>query len=801
MSLRRITSLLLFVLLLGVVKVPPIFASTQANTYLVNTNGGGTDVNPGDGICQTPSWLDFCTLEAAIQESNADGVDSIIQFSSQFNGTSFIDGCTLPALTADNTTIDASSQWDTTYNRPGVEILCLGGESIVIQSRWNAVRGILFGGTDNTGVRIRSGGSNTIGGEGTHQRNVFMSGIGVRIDGNSHNVIIDNYFGTINGSSIVGGGSDTGVFIWGGSYTTIKRNVIVGHTDRGILVNYSDDNIISNNAIGCDWNHTTALPNKIGVEVLDSDRNLVGPHNWIVGNDQEGLYFKRSASSSIKGNRIGYCFFNLGNNGDGITTILSDNNSILENVIGCNKGHGMYIKYGSNIQVFGNGVGGNDKDGIYIFDASNVKVGDGISNHKNYLGNNGANGVHLKGASLTDVSVMNNDIGLSSGAYDAGNAGNGVLVEGGAHSNTIGGIGAYEGNWIGFNDQMGVLIKDGTTHSNTVVGNVIGAPVNWGWEAPNGQHGIGIYNGAHDNSIGLLFLGNYILSSGWSGISIFQSDKNTAIFNYIGTDGTGADWGNNSYGIHTVDSQGNSFNFNKIAYNDSGVSVSGSTATGNQITTNSIHDHTSTGIQLISGGNNSLGAPVITSAICSGPVAGTACANCLVEIFSDNADEGLVYEGWVLADGSGNFSWSGTPNGPNVTATATDSGNNTSPFSLAKNLGTTCNLPPTASFTYSPTSGGDTCTTFTFNASGSSDPEDPKSALRVRWDFDNNGFYETDWSTTKTITRLLGSPTLHTVRMQVIDTSDRADAVTQTISLSGADCYGYQTRYLPLVFK
>jgi PKD repeat protein len=112
----------------------------------------------------------------------------------------------------------------------------------------------------------------------------------------------------------------------------------------------------------------------------------------------------------------------------------------------------------------------------------------------------------------------------------------------------------------------------------------------------------------------------------------------------------------------------------------------------------------------------------------------------------------------------------------------------------------TCNLPPTASFTYSPTS-GDTCTTFTFNASGSSDPEDPQSALRIRWDFDNNGFYETDWSTTKTITRLLGSPTLHTVRMQVIDTSDRADAVTQTISLSGAVCHGYQTRYLPLVFN
>lgn len=801
MSLRRVTFLLVLVLLLGVVKVLPILASAQANTYLVNTNGAGPDANPGDGICQTPSWLEYCTLEAAIQESNADGVDSIIQFSSHFNGTNYIRGCSLPTLTADNTTIDASSQWDTPYNRPGVEIMCLGGESIVIQSRGNAVRGILFGGTDNTGVRIWGGEWNTIGGEGAHQRNVFMSGIGVRIEGNSHNVISDNYFGTIDGSSTVGGGSDTGIFIWSGSHTTIERNVIVGHTDRGILVNNSDDNIITNNAVGCDWNHTTALPNNIGIEVLDSDRNKIGPHNWFVGNDEDGLYLKRSASSIIENNTIGYSGFDLGNKGDGIHTNMSDNNLIRHNTIQSNKEHGLYIEYGSNIQVFSNAVSANDMDGIYIFDASNVKVGDGIFNHKNEITGNGANGVHLKGASLTNISVMNNDIGLDSGAFNAGNAANGVLIEGGAYSNIIGGIGAYEGNWIGFNDQMGILIEGGTTHSNTVVGNVIGAPANWAWEAPNKQHGIGIYNGAYNNSIGMLFLGNYILSSGWSGIGIYQSNNNTAMFNFIGTDGTGADWGNNSYGIHTVDSQGNSFNFNEIASNNSGVYVSGSTATSNQITTNSIHDHTSAGIQLISGGNNSLGAPVITSASCSGPVAGTACPNCLVEIFSDNDDEGLVYEGWVLADGSGNFSWSGTPNGPNVTATATDSGNNTSPFSLARNLSTICNHPPTASFTYSPTS-SDTCKLFTFNASGSSDPEDPTSALRVRWDFDNNGFYETDWDTTKTITHVLDNPTyLQTVRMQVIDTSDLADTVTQTISFSGTDCLENRYRYLPLVFK
>lgn len=799
MSLRRFTFLLVLVSLLGLVKALPTFGSTPAITYLVNTNGAGPDANPGDGICQTPSWLDFCTLEAAIQESNADGVDSIIQFSSQFNGTNFIHGCSLPDLTADNTTIDASNQWDTIDNRPGVEIICLGGEIIVIRSHGNTVRGILFGGMDNTGVLIRGGERNIIGGDGTHYRNVFMSGIGVRIEGNSNNVIRDNFFGTIDGSNTVGGGSDTGIFIGSGSQTTIEDNVIVGHIDRGILINNSNDNIITNNAVGSDRNHSTPLANKNGIEVWDSDRNTIGPNNWLVGNEKDGLYLIRSTSSTIEHNTIGFSGSNLGNKGDGIHITLSDNNLIKNNTIRSNNEHGLYIEYSSNIQVFGNTVSDNDMDGIYIFDASNVKVGDGIFNSTNRINGNGANGVHLNGANLTNVSVMNNDIGLTSRAFDAGNAANGVLIEGGAYSNSIGGIGAYEGNWIGFNDQMGILIKDSTTHSNTVVGNVIGVPVNWAWEAPNTQHGIGIYNGAYNNSIGTLFLGNYILSSGWSGIGINQSNNNSAIFNFIGTDGTGADWGNNSHGIHVVDSQGNNINFNEIASNNSGVYVSGSTATSNQITTNSIHDHTSAGINLISGGNNSLSSPVIASASCSGPVVGTACANCLVEIFSDKDDEGLVYEGWVHADSSGNFSWSGTPDGPNVTATATDQGNNTSPFSLARNLNTTCNHPPTASFTYSPTSSAN-CTSFLFDASGSSDPEDPQSALRIRWDFDNNGFYETDWSTTKTITHVLDNPTyLQTVRMQVIDTNDRADTVTETISFSGANCQ--ENVYLPVVVK
>ncbi len=40
------------------------------NTFIVNSPEDGTDINPGDGICQT-STLGECTLRAAIQETNA----------------------------------------------------------------------------------------------------------------------------------------------------------------------------------------------------------------------------------------------------------------------------------------------------------------------------------------------------------------------------------------------------------------------------------------------------------------------------------------------------------------------------------------------------------------------------------------------------------------------------------------------------------------------------------------------------------------------------------------------------------
>ncbi|RLF39739.1 MAG: hypothetical protein DRN21_03195, partial [Thermoplasmata archaeon] len=61
------------------------------------------------------------------------------------------------------------------------------------------------------------------------------------------------------------------------------------------------------------------------------------------------------------------------------------------------------------------------------------------------------------------------------------------------------------------------------------------------------------------------------------------------------------------------------------------------------------------------------------------------------------------------------------------------------------------NTPPTACFTVSPPS-GNLDTIFSFDASCSSDAQDPEPALQVRWDWENDGVYDTPYTTTKTAT-------------------------------------------------
>ena len=270
----------------------------------------------------------------------------------------------------------------------------------------------------------------------------------------------------------------------------------------------------------------------------------------------------------------------------------------------------------------------------------------------------------------------------------------GVELQEDGHNNTVGGSADGERNVIYGND-TGVGISGGD--GNVVVGNYIGINADGDAAIPN-EMGIFTYGG-DDNIIGGNSDAERNVISGNSsyGMLIFASEGNIITGNYIGTDAAGTGALPNGTGVEiegsilgdltdnntiggTAAGEGN-----VIAYNDRcGVLVDGERAPGNTVRGNSIHSNGDKGIENEHGGNTELAPPIIHSAV--GSVMGTACANCTVDIYSDDEDEGRVYEGSTTADGAGNWSFSGSLEGPNVTATATDADGNTSEFSAPEAL-------------------------------------------------------------------------------------------------------------------
>jgi hypothetical protein len=90
--------------------------------------------------------------------------------------------------------------------------------------------------------------------------------------------------------------------------------------------------------------------------------------------------------------------------------------------------------------------------------------------------------------------------------------------------------------------------------------------------------------------------------------------------------------------------------------------------------------------------------------------------------------------------------------------------------------------PPTAAFTRDPSFGraGDL---FTFNAWPSRDNMTPKGALLVRWDFNNDGVWDTPLGFEKYITVTLNASGVHTVTLEVQDLALYTDTVAYRVAV------------------
>jgi len=94
------------------------------------------------------------------------------------------------------------------------------------------------------------------------------------------------------------------------------------------------------------------------------------------------------------------------------------------------------------------------------------------------------------------------------------------------------------------------------------------------------------------------------------------------------------------------------------------------------------------------------------------------------------------------------------------------------------------NTPPSAGFTISPET-GPPVTIFTFNASSSTDKEDLPATLQVRWDWESDGNFDTDYSTNKILNYQYNQPGTFQITLEVMDSENLANAITKSLIITG----------------
>jgi hypothetical protein len=372
--------------------------------------------------------------------------------------------------------------------------------------------------------------------------------------------------------------------------------------------------------------------------------------------------------------------------------------------------------------------------------SSSIVVGGTTPDARNIASGNLSAGIAMgynNGAGGSGHLIEGNFIGINAAGTGALLNNFGIILAGTTTSTTIGGTTPSARNVISGNSGRGIIIGNsigaGNTVNNTIEGNFIGTDVTGTLALGNADYGIECND--FNNTIGgsVAGAGNLIAFNGNGGINTEGGANGLVVKgNFIGTDATGtARMGNLGmaialYGVvgATVGGispgEGNVIAFNGQGTSSGAVAVFGSTsATGNTIRGNSIHDNHVSGIDLAEGGgpdgvtandlgdadtgpNNLQNFPVISSVTYGG-------ANTTVDgLFNSTANtifvldfysspcanfphdfvQGETYIGTaaVTTDGTGNIAFHVTtlnpvPAGSLISVTATDPAGNTSEFS------------------------------------------------------------------------------------------------------------------------
>jgi parallel beta-helix repeat protein len=347
-----------------------------------------------------------------------------------------------------------------------------------------------------------------------------------------------------------------------------QGNLISGNSANGVLIDSgSQNNMLNGNFVGTSANGDAAIGNTLdGVAVVNADNNsLVGCqsfnlpfvyYNVLSGNGGNGLSVTDSNNTVVQGNFLGTAANNstvLANNLDGILVQgTSANTTIggvipLGNVSAGNGQNGIEVRDTASNLISFNTFGGlfafggaapNGNDGMLI-----TSTGGSIDVQTNVFSGNTHNGIEI-GGNASGVTVEPNIVGLDTeGTALLHNGGDGLLIDGTAHNNTVGGSvfsvipqNTFSGN-LGYGIELGAQ-----SFNNVVIASDVGTSSTGKTAMPNQKGGIIVDGTSHDDTIGGLQPGSGNLISGNIGNGVTLAAGTgfiSVVHNTIGFDKSG----------------------------------------------------------------------------------------------------------------------------------------------------------------------------------------------------------------------------------------------------------------------
>ena len=342
-------------------------------------------------------------------------------------------------------------------------------------------------------------------------------------------------------------------------------NLISGNRRNGVVIkNDSGHNILNGNFIGTTADGDAAIgngSNGVWINRANND-SLIGCkfvnnpfvyYNVLSGNGGNGLRITDSRNALVQGNFLGIGANNtaiVSNRLDGIRVDgFSTNTQIggvipLGNVSAGNGLNGIEVAGRARGFITFNTFGGllafkgaapNGRDGLLITSTG----GDNLARTNVFSGNR-QNGIELAG-NASGVTVDPNIAGLTtSGGSALPNGRDGLLIDGNAHNNIIGGSrrSVIPQNTFSGNSGYGIEIS-GSAHGNRVFSDFVGTKLLGVQPLGNRRGGVLLAGRAYRNSIGSISSrpANLISGNRGNGVTLWRrTHDNRVLNNYIGLD-------------------------------------------------------------------------------------------------------------------------------------------------------------------------------------------------------------------------------------------------------------------------